>query len=129
MIDLFPKKVKRKGFIMPHPTGPTNHSVVKLAIELRKTKEKSLIDVAKHIEKSRRSKNPVNISRLQKLSKKYNIFIVPGKVLGVGTLEKGIDVYASSFSKDAKDKITKAGGNAYPLSRIIKDNAKGRVVV
>ncbi len=114
---------------MPHPSGPTNRNVKKLVVELKRTKDRFYLGVARSLEKSRRSKKPVNIGKLKKLSKKYDSFIVPGKVLGIGDIDKAVDVYAWAFSKDAGAKIKKAGGNAFPLAQIIKDNAKGRVVL
>jgi large subunit ribosomal protein L18e len=114
---------------MPHPTGPTNQSVVKLISELRKTKDRFYLDVAKCLEKSKRAKKPVNVKRLQKLSKKYKTLVVPGKILGVGELDKAVDVYAFSYSKEAVAKIRKAGGRAYTIRQMLKDNAKGKMVI
>ncbi|MCX6815318.1 MAG: 50S ribosomal protein L18e [Candidatus Aenigmarchaeota archaeon] len=114
---------------MPHPTGPTNPAARKLALDLKKTKNKAYIEIARHIEKSKRAKSVVNISKLEKLSKKYNTFVVPGKVLGIGQLTKSVNVYAFSFSKEAQIKITKAGGKALPLKNILKDKAEAKIVV
>ena len=114
---------------MPHPTGPTDPAMRRLALDLRKTKNKIYVDVARRFEKSRRSKRAVNINRLSKLSAKYSTFIAPGKVLGLGELNKAINVYAWSFSKEAKEKITKSGGKALPLKNIIKDKPDARLVV
>jgi len=114
---------------MPHPTGPTNPAMRRLALDLRKTKNKTYVDVARHIERPRRSKKCVNVGRLSKLSRKYSAFIVTGKVLGVGEVTKPISVYAWSFSKEARQKITKSGGKALPLKNIIKDKPEARLVV
>ena len=119
---------------MPHPTGPTNENTRKLIAELRKKKEKFYSDLARHLEKSKRNKAQVNVQRIQKLSNKFTgfDFVVPGKVLGVGELNKAINVYALSFSRDAKAKITKAGGKAHTLSQLMKDeraDIKVRMVI
>ena len=114
---------------MPHPTGPTNPAMRRLALDLRKTKNKVYVDVARHIERPRRSKRVVNINRLSKLSAKYSTFIVTGKVLGIGEVTKPISVYAWTFSKDAKKKITDAGGKTLPLKNVLKDKPDARLVV
>lgn len=110
---------------MPHPTGPANQVLRKLAAELGR----EYAELARQLEKPARSKNAVNISRLSKLSKKYNTFAVPSKVLSIGSIDKPVSVYAFSFSKPAKAKIEKAGGRALPLSDLLKDKTKAKIVV
>jgi large subunit ribosomal protein L18e len=113
---------------MPHPTGPTDENMRKVIVRLRKAKEKHLADIAKHLAKSRRSKSPVNLSRLVKMSGKHEALVVPGKVLGAGTVNKSIKVYAWSFSKEARQKIQHAGGHALNFDDLLKDKPKARVV-
>ena len=116
---------------MPHPTGPTNERTRKLAIEFRKKKEKLYLDIARNLVKPRRSKKPINLNRLQKLSSKYDNFVIPGKVLGIGDISKPVNVYALSFSKEAKAKIEKAGGKAFSLNELLRDDTgnKARIVI
>mgnify|MGYP001594835139 CR=1 FL=1 len=114
---------------MPHPTGPTDENLRKLIVQLRRTKEKPFTDVARYLEKSRRSKKVVNVGRLAKLGGKEDTLIVPGKVLGVGEINKSINVYAWSFSREAKQKIQKAGGQTFYLNDLVKDKPKARIVI
>jgi large subunit ribosomal protein L18e len=114
---------------MPHPTGPTDENLRKIIVKLRKTKDRQMMDIAKHLKKSRRRKRAVNISRLEKLSRKQATFIVPGKVLGIGEIRKSINVYAWTFSKTAKQKIQNAGGHALSLDDLLKDKPKARTVL
>lgn len=114
---------------MPHPTGPTDENLRKIIVKLRKTKDGPLIEVAKHLKKSRRARSPVNLSRIEKLSKKYAAFVVPGKVLGIGEIRKPVSVYAWSYSKEARQKIQKAGGHARTLDDLVKDKPKARIVL
>jgi large subunit ribosomal protein L18e len=113
---------------MPKPTGPTHTGTQKLIAELKRSKEKLYLDVARHLERPARDKKEVNIKRLAKLSKKNHIFIVPSKVLGVGELTKPIHVYALSFSKEAKSKINKEG-KALPLNALLKEKIRARIVI
>lgn len=113
---------------MPHPTGPTDENLRKAVVRLRRTKEKALIDVARRLMMGRRSKKPVNVSRLEKAGKKESTLIVPGKVLGTGSISKPVKVYAWSYSKEAREKIKRAGGQALSMNELAKDKAKGRIV-
>jgi len=76
--------------------------------------------VASMLESSRRNMISVNLSKLEKLNNviEGSIVIVPGKILGVGNLEKKITVYAYSFSKSAKEKLDK---NAKTFDDFTKD--------
>ncbi len=113
---------------MPHPTGPTDENLRKLIVQLKRSKEKPLVDTARHLAKSRRSKSPVNIGRIAKLGARNQALVVPGKVLGAGEINRSVNVYAWSFSKEARQKIQKAGGQALHLSDLIKDKPKARIV-
>lgn len=113
---------------MPHPTGPTSERTRKLIAEFRKSKDKMHKDMARYLERSARSKGSVNLKKISKLSGKNKDLAVPGKVLGVGEINKAVHVYALSFSKSAKAKIEKAGGKAVPLNSLLKDNVKARMV-
>jgi len=111
---------------MPHPTGPTDENTKKLILELRKTKDSAYLDVARVLARPKRAKKAVNVGRLQKM--KDDSFVVPGKVLGTGDLNRPIDVYALSFSGEAKSKIAKAGGKTHAINKLVKDKAKARLV-
>ncbi len=120
---------------MTRPTGPTDPSLKRLILDLKKTKKKSYAILAKHLEKSRRTKNAVNIRKLAKMSKKTNAkaggdnYAVPGKVLSDGVIDKPLNVYAWSYSKAAKDKIERAGGECFSIQDIVKNNPAVKVVI
>lgn len=114
---------------MPNPTGPTSATTKKLIVGLKKKKEKFYLDLARQLQKPARKKGVVNIQKLNKLSGRSTTFAVPGKVLGVGEIEKPVNVYAFSFSREAREKITKAGGKALPLNEILKKEIKARIVI
>lgn len=105
---------------MPHPTGPTDPNTSALASALRRKKEKFYLVLARHLAKSRRSKAPVNVTKIGKFANENEAVAVPGKVLGSGEIKKPVTVYAASFSKEAKRKITAAGGKCIPLAEVDK---------
>lgn len=88
-----------------------NIQLKKLAIELRKkaVKEKSKLwkRIAEELEKPARHRREVNLYKISKTIKEGETALVPGKVLGVGTLDKDVTVAALSFSAAAKEKIKK----------------------
>jgi len=117
-------------------TGPTNPILKKLIEDIRnqgyKEKIPFLIEIAKKLEKSRRKKPEVNLSKLNRVCKENETVIVPGKVLSSGILKKPLTVVAASFSMSAIEKIQKAGGKAISIRELIKDNPKGtnvRIVI
>ncbi len=119
---------------MPRPTGPTDPNLKRLILDLKKTKKKSYVLLAKHLSKSTRVKNAVNIRKLAKMSKKIDAknrhnYAVPGKVLSSGTIGKPINVYAWSYSKAAKDKIERAGGECFSIQDIVKNNPAVKIVI
>lgn len=111
------------------PTGPTNPVLKDLINELRtqgyKDNIKFMINLAKRLETARRRRAEVNISKLERVCKKDETVVVPGKVLSSGILTKPLTVAALNFSTQAKEKIKKAGGNAITIKELIKKNPKG----
>ena len=98
--------------------------------ELKKQsyKEKSAIwkKVAQELEKPVSKKRIVNLKKINKLAKEGEIIIVPGKVLGDGSLDKKIDIIAYNFSESAIRKIEQSNSKAYLLKEFIKTNPKGK---
>jgi large subunit ribosomal protein L18e len=83
-------------------------------------------DVAKRLEKPSKSWAEVNIRRLAKHAKKGDTIIVPGKLLGSGTLSTSVTVAAYSFSETARSKIRDSGGKSISIPELVKRNPKGK---
>jgi len=107
------------------PTGPTNIMTVEIARELRK----SYPVVTRHLLKSRRAKEGVNVDKISVSSQENDIVIVPGTCLGTGKIDKKVTIYALRFSASAKKKIEGIGGKCLPLSALAKDKPKGRIMI
>lgn len=108
------------------PTGPENPRVRKLVTSLKKKKESYYSDIAKHISKPSRMSVAVNITKIARFD---DDVVVPGKVLGDGKVSKANNVYALSFSKTAKEKITRAGGKCLSIEALLEGNKKARIVI
>jgi len=80
--------------------------------------------VAEILEKPSRQRVRVNLSRINRYTKEGDIVIVPGKVLGSGTLDHSVTVAAWNFSENAYKKISKIG-KVITIKKLLEENPKG----
>ncbi len=83
-------------------------------------------DLAERIVKPRQNLAEVNIGKLNSLTKKGDTVIIPGKVLGNGTIDHAVIVGAISFSSVAKAKIKKIGGKCLTLIELAEKTPNGK---
>ena len=111
-------------------TGPTNIHLQSLVVELKKLSQKEKVGlwntVAELLEMPTRSRDIVNLSRLNRNTKENETIIVQGKLLGGGSIEHSVNVAAFNFSKSAVEKIISVKGNCYTLQDLMKKNPKGK---
>ena len=79
-------------------------------------------DIGKRLEKSRKNWTAVNVSKIAQYGKNNEIILVPGKVLGIGNIEKSVKVAAFSFSNSAYEKLLKSGSEAMTIGELLKEN-------
>jgi len=77
--------------------------------------------VAKGMNRPRRKRFEVNLSRLEKFANQNDTIIVPGIVLGEGEIRKRVTVAALRFSSEARKKIEKAGGKCLSIDVLSKE--------
>lgn len=110
-------------------TGPTNIVLKKLIRFLkRKARENNATiwrAIAEELEKPRRKRRVVNVSRINRYTSEGEVVVVPGKVLGTGTIDHKVVVAAPFFSKKAVEKIRKAGGEVMSIFDLVESNPKG----
>ncbi|MEM3459428.1 MAG: 50S ribosomal protein L18e [Candidatus Bathyarchaeia archaeon] len=110
-------------------TEMTNPELIALIRFLRKqSREKNARiwrDIAERLQKPKRKRISVNLSRLNRYTQKNEIVAVPGKVLGAGEIDHPLTVAAFSFSAKAKEKITAVKGKCLSFPEIIEKNPKG----
>jgi len=111
-------------------TGPTNPILFGLVIELKKRSNEQNANiwnrVANDLEKSTRQRRVVNLSRISRYTKENEVIVVPGKVLGSGSLSHKLTISAFQFSNGAKEKIEKAGAKIVPLLELSRENPSGK---
>ncbi len=112
-------------------TRTTNLRKFKTINLLRKLSKKAKVwgVVSEKLAKSKKNRVEVNIWKIEKYSKDKDIIVVPGKVLGEGTLSKKVTVVAFNFSERAKEVIKKAGGEVYLIDEFVQKNPNKKVKI
>src|SRR3990167_3409894 len=109
---------------MSKRTGPANIVLLKLVEELKKRSNNQKVNiwkrVANDLEKPTRQRRVVNLSSLSRYTEENEIVVVPGKVLGAGTLNHKLTISAFQFSGGAKEKLEKVGAKIIPLLELSK---------
>jgi large subunit ribosomal protein L18e len=107
----------------------TNPELVRLIRFLKKqSREKETDiwrDVAEHLAKPRRQRIAVNLSRINRHTQKRDMIVVPGKVLGTGTLKHPVTVAAFDASDKAKEKLRAAKAKYLSIPELVEKNPKG----
>lgn len=83
------------------------------------------LDVARRLARPKRSRIAVNLSRINRYTLEGDVALVPGKVLGSGSLDHKVTVAAFTFSKAARKKIESAGGGCLTIMDLVELNPKG----
>lgn len=94
----------------------------------KKAKEnnaKVWLSVAELLEKAKRRRVSVNLSRINRYTKKDDVVVVPGKTLSLGLLDHPVTVAAYAFSRKAKEKIESVGGKCLTIKELVESNPKG----
>ena len=112
-------------------TGPTNIHLRLLISRLRKAARRYDAPiwrrVAELLEKPRRQRIAVNISRINRYTQDGDVVVVPGKVLSCGTLDHKVVVAAWAFSGKAREKIERVG-RAISIDELLEEVPDGRGV-
>ncbi len=76
--------------------------------------------LAEELDKAKRRRVAVNLSKINRHSGAGGVVAVPGKVLAAGSLKHPVTVAAFSFSEKAREKIALAGGRALTLLELLE---------
>ncbi len=113
------------GFKMKKENPELIELIRELKVKARENNARIWRDIATRLEAPTRNHSEVNVSKLQRYANDGEYIVVPGKLLGSGTIDKKLTVAAWKFSKKAEEKITKAGGRVISISDMIRENPKG----
>ena len=77
--------------------------------------------LADELDRPKRRRNAVNLSRISRHTGSGDVVAVPGKVLASGALAHPVTVAAYSFSDGAREKIALAEGRAINLTTLLEE--------
>jgi large subunit ribosomal protein L18e len=80
--------------------------------------------LAEELDKSKRRRVVVNLSRIDRHAEEGEVVAIPGKVLASGVLKKPIKIAAFSFSKGAKEKIQLVKGESMSIMELLDSGIK-----
>ncbi|MFX1366198.1 MAG: 50S ribosomal protein L18e [Promethearchaeota archaeon] len=106
-------------------TGPNNYYIRKLIRNLWKTKIRIWKKVSKKLSGPRRNRVKANLYRINKKTKKHDVIVIPGKVLGMGELDHALTIACLDYSKSAKKKIETSGSKLLTIEELLEQNPKG----
>ena len=111
----------------------SNSELVKTIDELKRASRENDApiwkSIAKKLEGPNRNWPVVNVSKIEYNASKNGKVVIPGKLMGSGTLSKKVTVSAYSFTKSAVEKVEGAGGKCMIYDEFIKKNPSGKDVV
>jgi large subunit ribosomal protein L18e len=107
----------------------TNPELIQLISLLKKeSKEKQAgiwHDVAEYLSSSRSHRVAINLSSISRNTKRADVIVVPGKVLGTGNINHAVTIAAFSVSEKAKVKLEAAKAKVISISELLEKNPKG----
>jgi large subunit ribosomal protein L18e len=110
-------------------TQSTNPELVKLIRFLKKQSKEQKAgvwhDVAENLSKSRSGRAAVNLSRINRNTEKRDIVVVPGKILGTGSLNHALTIAAFDVSAAAEKKLKASRAKYLSIPELVKKNPTG----
>ncbi len=110
-------------------TKSTNPELVQLINFLKKQAREAQaniwLDVAEYLAKPSRQRIAVNLGQINRHTDKKAVIVVPGKVLGAGSLDHPVTVAAFDVSDAAKAKLAAVKAKCLSISELVAENPKG----
>ena len=106
----------------------TDNTIWSLRNAFRKNKAPIWRALQEELSGPRANRREINIGRLAEITKADEVVVVPGKVLGTGSLGHKLTVSAFSISQTAARKITDSGGKVVTFDDLIEKHPDGKGV-
>ncbi len=110
----------------------TNQLTFKMANDLRKASSKNDAAIWKRLAefalKPSSVRRVVNLYKLSEQTNDGDVVVVPGKVLGTGSISHKITLCSFSISNGAASKIIEAEGNIIPYTELVEKYPTGKGV-
>ncbi len=82
-------------------------------------------DIAKRLAGGKRRYASINLGKIDSLSNDGEILVVPGSILGAGTLSKKVTLASLKISQKAREKLEAAGCTYKTIDELSRENPKG----
>ena len=110
-------------------TKTTNPELIHLIGLLKKeSREKQApiwMDVAEYLSKTRSQRISVNMSKVNRNTKRSDVIVVPGKLLGSGSINHAVTVASFGASAKAREKLVAAKSKYLSIPELLEKNPKG----
>src|SRR5208337_2947665 len=110
-------------------TKTTNPELIQLISLLKKeSREKQAgiwLDIADYLSKTRSQRVTVNLSKISRNTKRADTVIVPGKLLGSGSIDHAVTVASFGASEKAKAKLVAAKAKYLSIPELLEKNPTG----
>jgi large subunit ribosomal protein L18e len=107
----------------------TNPELIQLIRLLkRESREKQAgiwLDLAEYLSKTRSQRISVNLSTINRNTKRADTVVVPGKILGSGSINHALTVASFAASEKAKAKLVAAKAKWISIPELLEKNPKG----
>lgn len=107
----------------------TNPELIQLVALLKKeSREKQVgiwLDVAEYLSKTRSQRISVNLSTINRNTKRADTVVVPGKILGSGSISHAVTVASFGVSEKAKAKLAEAKAKYVSIPELLEKNPQG----
>lgn len=81
--------------------------------------------IAELINRPKRRRVAVNISKINRYTKNGDWVVVPGKLLGAGQLNHKVNIAALKYSEKAYRKLRESGSTIMSIRELVEKNPKG----
>ena len=110
-------------------TKTTNPQLIELITQLKKESREQQagiwLDLADYRSKSRSQRVAVNLSKISRNTKQADTVVVPGKILGSGSIDHAVTIASFSASEKAKVKLATVKATYISISELLEKNPKG----
>jgi large subunit ribosomal protein L18e len=113
---------------MPKVSGPSNIEKRMLARRLWKTQKPIYRDVSKRLMAPARNRVEKNLGDLNRITNDGDVIVVPGKILGDGTLSKSITIACYAISKSAVKKLEASNTKRMTIDELVEKYPEGKGV-
>jgi len=110
-------------------TKTTNPELIQLIQVLKKeSREKQApiwLDIAEYLSKTNSQRITVNLSSIDRNTKRAETIVVPGKILGSGRINHSLTVASFGISEKAKVKLEAVNAKYISIPELLEKNPKG----